>query len=184
MTMNGYVLYTDWYMKTSQHGAVDQKVIIAILIILAAVGIWALAMRSDKDSKVMAPTTTPTPQASSIPQSSVIPNASPSPTDGLDATNSSMTESETRVISLEAGSFYFKPAEIRVKKGEKVRIELTAVDMMHDFNVDALDLKIPITRSGSTASVEFTADTVGTYEYYCSVGNHRAQGQVGTLIVE
>lgn len=169
-------------MNISQRGAVDPKIIIAVLIILAAVGIWALAMRSDQE--VMAPTTTPTPQASSVPQDSVVPDTSPSPTDSLDATDSSMTETETRVISLEAGSFYFKPAEIRVKKGETVRIEMTALDMMHDFNVDALGLKIPITRSGNTASVEFTASTAGTYEYYCSVNNHKAQGQVGTLIVE
>jgi len=32
--------------------------------------------------------------------------------------------------------------------------------------------------------VEFTADTPGEFEYYCSVGQHRANGQVGKLIVE
>jgi plastocyanin len=183
MTMSRDVLYTSRHMKTSQHGAIDPKVMIAILIILAAVGIWALAMRDNK--QVVAPTTTPTPRTSAMPESSVMPSptASPLPTNDSDASDSSM-KTETRVISLEAGSFYYKPVEIRVKKGEKVRIEMTAVDMMHDFNVEELGIKIPITRSGSTASVEFTADKVGTYEYFCSVGNHRSQGQVGTLIVE
>ena len=32
--------------------------------------------------------------------------------------------------------------------------------------------------------VEFTVDKTGTFEYYCSVGQHRANGMVGNLIVE
>jgi len=37
---------------------------------------------------------------------------------------------------------------------------------------------------GTPTSVTFVADKTGTFEYYCSVGNHRAQGMVGKLIVE
>jgi plastocyanin len=95
-----------------------------------------------------------------------------------------VSDSEVRVIEVEAGSFYYSPDEIRVKKGETVRIVLNSVDMMHDFVIDELDIQTPIVRSGETNTVEFIADTAGTFEYYCSVGAHRAQGQVGTLIVE
>ncbi|MDO8658241.1 MAG: plastocyanin/azurin family copper-binding protein [Candidatus Levybacteria bacterium] len=40
--------------------------------------------------------------------------------------------------------------------------------------------------AGQTDTVEFTADTAGTFEYYCSVGNgyHKEQGMVGTLVIE
>ena len=55
--------------------------------------------------------------------------------------------------------------------------------MMHDFNIDELGVKVPITPSGSSSTVEFTASKVGEFQFYCSVGNHRAMGQVGTLIV-
>lgn len=89
-----------------------------------------------------------------------------------------------QIIEVEAGAFYYKPNEIRVKQGEKVRIVMTSVDMMHDFNIDELGVSIPVTESGNTATVEFVADQKGSFEYYCSVGQHRAQGQVGTLIVE
>ncbi len=92
--------------------------------------------------------------------------------------------SDVRTVEIEAGSFYYKPAQLRVKKGEKIKLILKSVDMMHDFNIDELGLKIPITKSGSTATVEFTADKSGTFEYYCSVGQHRLKGQVGKLIVE
>jgi plastocyanin len=90
---------------------------------------------------------------------------------------------EVREIIVEAGSFYYTPAEIRVKKGETVRLVMNSVDMMHDLVIDELDVRIPVSRKGESNTVEFTADTVGEFEYYCSVGAHRAQGQVGTLIV-
>jgi plastocyanin len=89
-----------------------------------------------------------------------------------------------RMITIEAGSFYFEPNVIRVKKGEKVKLVLNSVDMMHDFTVDELEIKAPVTKSGESSTVEFTATTAGTFEYYCSVGQHRTNGQVGTLIVE
>lgn len=91
---------------------------------------------------------------------------------------------DIKTVTIEAGSFYYKPNVITVKKGTKVKIVMNSVDMMHDFNIDELNVKIPITKSGSTATVEFTADTAGTFEYYCSVGQHRKNGQVGKLIVE
>lgn len=86
-------------------------------------------------------------------------------------------------ITIEAGSFYYKPNLIRVKKGEKVKLTLNAVSMMHDFNIDALSVKVPITKNGTSSTVEFTPMMVGEFEFYCSVGAHRTSGQVGKLIV-
>lgn len=89
-----------------------------------------------------------------------------------------------KTITMEAGSFYYNPSEIRVKKGEKVKIQLTAKDMMHDFNIDELNVKSAKVSEGQTTTIEFTADKVGEFEYYCSVGQHKSMGQVGKLIVE
>ena len=33
-------------------------------------------------------------------------------------------------------------------------------------------------------TAEFTADKVGSFEYYCSVGSHRSMGMKGVLKVE
>lgn len=92
--------------------------------------------------------------------------------------------SQVKTFALEAGSFYFSLKEIKVKKGETVKIVLTSKDMMHDFNIDELKVKLPVTKAGETNSIEFVADKAGTFEYYCSVAQHRKMGQVGTLIVE
>lgn len=93
-------------------------------------------------------------------------------------------QAEVKEITMDAGAFYYSVKEIKVKKGEKVKIVMTSKDMMHDFNIDELNVKLPITKSGETNTVEFTADKVGTFEYYCSVGQHRKMGQVGNIIVE
>lgn len=86
-------------------------------------------------------------------------------------------------IVVDAGAFYYKPNTITVKKGEKVQIVLKSVDMMHDFNIDELNVHSPIVKSGTENTVTFTADKVGKFEYYCSVGQHRKNGQVGTIEV-
>lgn len=95
-----------------------------------------------------------------------------------------MVNEEIKTVEMEAGSFYYKPNLITVKKGEKVKIVMKSVSMMHDFNIDELNVKMPIVKNGDTGTVEFTADKIGTFEYYCSVGQHRQNGQVGKLVIE
>lgn len=98
--------------------------------------------------------------------------------------NKTIAADDIRVIEIEAGSFYFNPKEIRVKKGEKVKIVLKSVSMMHNFVIDELNMRIPITKAGQTSTIEFTLNRVGEFEYYCSVGQHRQMGQIGKLLVE
>ncbi len=99
-----------------------------------------------------------------------------------ETTDSASTDMQT--ITMEAGGFYYKPNVIKAKVGEKIKIVMTSKDMMHDFVIDELGVKLPITKSGETKEVEFTASKAGTFEFYCSVGQHRKNGQVGQLIVE
>jgi len=118
------------------------------------------------------------------PKNAVVPIAAiATPTEAIPTAEITPVDVVNGTISVEAGSFYFKPNLIRVKLGEKVKLTLNSVSMMHDFNIDELGVKVPITPSGSSSTVEFTASKVGEFQFYCSVGNHRAMGQVGTLIV-
>lgn len=99
-------------------------------------------------------------------------------------TMTTTSEESMVALTMEAGSFYFNPETITVKKGQTVRIELTAVDMMHNFTLDEFGIESEVVPAGESVTVEFVADTVGEFEYYCNVSNHRARGQVGRLIVE
>ena len=85
-----------------------------------------------------------------------------------------------------AGSnFAFDPAEMRVQAGDTVRITLTNDSPMpHDWRLDEFNAATEIINTGETDTIEFVASQAGEFEYYCSVGNHRAMGMVGTLIVE
>ncbi|PIT92588.1 MAG: hypothetical protein COU08_01165 [Candidatus Harrisonbacteria bacterium CG10_big_fil_rev_8_21_14_0_10_42_17] len=91
---------------------------------------------------------------------------------------------EQQTITLTGKSFEFSQKEIRVKKGDKVTINFSSTDGFHDWVVDEFDAATDRVQTGENTSITFTADKTGTFEYYCSVGNHRAQGMVGTLIVK
>ncbi len=70
-----------------------------------------------------------------------------------------------------------------VNEGDVVRIEFTSVGGFHDFVVDEFGATSKVNEGGSTF-VQFTADKVGEFEYYCSVGSHRAHGMKGRFIVQ
>lgn len=88
------------------------------------------------------------------------------------------------VFDLTAKPFEFSQKEIRLKKGDRVRINLAVTEGFHDWAVDEFNAKTRQMSAGESDSVEFTADKEGIFEYYCSVNNHRELGMVGRLIVE
>jgi len=94
-----------------------------------------------------------------------------------------MTE-EIKTFNIDARNFSFSKKEIRVKRGDRVRIDLSSVEGFHDWVVDEFNAKTSRVNTGQKTSVEFIADTAGTFEYYCSVGSHRQFGMAGKLIVE
>ena len=87
-------------------------------------------------------------------------------------------------IDLTGENFRFSQDEIRVKKWQEVTINFASTGGFHDWVVDEFDAATSKVSEWETTSVTFTADTVGEFEYYCSVGNHRAEWMIGKLIVE
>lgn len=139
------------------------------VIILAAGGFYLYQSRSQTTTPVM--TTTPSPMVTTEP------SMEPSPT----ATASSAAVKEFTVTG---SAFKFNPAEIRVKKGDMVKITFKNAGGIHDLVIDELNVATKQLQAGMEETVEFTASTAGSFEYYCSVGNHRAMGMKGMLIVE
>lgn len=93
-------------------------------------------------------------------------------------------DQNAHVIEVKAHNYAFDTDEIRVKKGETVTINFESTDGFHDWAVDEFNAQTQKVQPGTKTSVTFVADKEGTFEYYCSVGNHRAMGMVGKLIVE
>ncbi len=121
-------------------------------------------------------------------QSYMMPSPAPllsvSPSPLVTAAPTATAETGVKVFNVSGANFRFDPKTITVKKGDKVRIVFKSLDMQHDWDITELGVDSPVTVAGETSEIEFTADKAGKFEYFCSVGNHRANGMVGTLIVE
>ena len=108
---------------------------------------------------------------------------------------------DTQVIEMTAKKYEYSPAPVHVKKGMKVQLKITATDHDHGFKIaatpdgaaqsgapglvfasaqDCWQLK-----KGETTTIEFLAQTAGTYTFKCchtcGVG-HR--GMKGELVVD
>ncbi|MEK7067499.1 MAG: plastocyanin/azurin family copper-binding protein [Patescibacteria group bacterium] len=94
------------------------------------------------------------------------------------------SEPEEVVVNVSGKKFSFTPAEIRVKQGQKVKINFTNAEGFHNLVIDEFNVSTPQINAGASASIEFTANKTGTFSYYCSVANHRQLGMEGKLIVE
>lgn len=91
---------------------------------------------------------------------------------------------DVREFKVVGTPFKFDVGEIRVKEGDTVRIVFTNSQGTHDLVIDEFNARTKITQTGEADTIEFVANKKGTFEYYCSVGNHRAMGMLGKLIVE
>ena len=89
-----------------------------------------------------------------------------------------------KTFDLTGKNFEFSMEEILVNKGDTVRITFASSQGFHDWAIDEFNAATDQVNPGTTTEVEFVADQVGTFEYYCDVGNHRQQGMVGKLIVK
>jgi nitrite reductase (NO-forming) len=85
---------------------------------------------------------------------------------------------------VEGNNFSFSVSEMRVRAGDTVRVTFKNVEGLHDWRVDEFNAGTEVIPTDQEQTIEFIADKTGSFEYYCSVGNHRARGMIGTLIVE
>lgn len=100
-------------------------------------------------------------------------------------TGSAMEEMQ---VTMDTGEFFFEPNVITAKPGQTVTVNLTNEngEMLHDFVIDELGVASEQITQGEETSVTFTVPESAAgqeYEFYCSVGQHRANGMVGTLRV-
>lgn len=98
--------------------------------------------------------------------------------------NTTKTTEEVKEFNVIGTNFEFSVTEIKVNKGDKVRIVFDNEEGFHDWVVDEFNAKTNKIQAGESETIEFIANKTGTFEYYCSVGSHRQMGMVGNLIVE
>lgn len=102
-----------------------------------------------------------------------------------ETTTTTRAEGNVKEFTIEGNTqFRFNPSEIRVNQGDTVRITFKNVGGVHDWKLDEFNAATEVIQAGQEQTIEFVASRAGTFQYYCSVGNHRAMGMVGNLIVQ
>ena len=100
------------------------------------------------------------------------------------AQNATPAAAEGGEIKVTAKKYAFDPNVIRVKKGEHVKLVITALDHDHGFKLEAFQIDQKLTK-GEATPIEFTADRAGTFPFecshFCGMGHRKMKGE---LIVE
>jgi cytochrome c oxidase subunit 2 len=73
-----------------------------------------------------------------------------------------------KVIRLTAKKFEYSPAEITVKKGEPVVIEITSEDAKHGFSLPDFGIRADV-KPGAVKRISFTPDKAGRFTFACDV---------------
>jgi heme/copper-type cytochrome/quinol oxidase subunit 2 len=107
---------------------------------------------------------------------------------------------EVQVIEMTAKKYEYSPSPLRVKRGAKVQLRITALDRAHGFKInlspDGSDKKSDLglifssnnnddcfkLEKGIPTVVEFVARTPGTYSFHCcnrcGIGHGGMKGQI------
>ena len=75
---------------------------------------------------------------------------------------------QDRYFRVQASSFDYAPAQLRVNPGDRVTIELVSEDVVHGMYIDGYDLEVQAD-PGQPARLRFVADKSGTFRFRCSV---------------
>jgi cytochrome c oxidase subunit 2 len=84
------------------------------------------------------------------------------------ASFASATPSSEKVIKVVSRRFVFEPAEITLKKGVPVVIEITTEDVVMGFSAPDLKQRADVLPK-QVARVRFTPDKTGTYPFLCDI---------------
>ncbi|MBI3485535.1 cupredoxin domain-containing protein [Candidatus Daviesbacteria bacterium] len=157
----------------------NQIIILGVILLIVIVGVVFYSRSSLPSSNSTSD--------QQITQSSPTDNqasSSPSSDSSMSAEESPNANSQVKQLIVTGSNFKFEPSTLTINKGDKVKITFKNSAGVHDFVIDEFNVKTDTISGGQDASVEFTASKTGTFEYYCSIGNHRAMGMVGTLTVQ
>lgn len=97
-----------------------------------------------------------------------------------EAAGQSTAGGNMKEITIKAKNFEFDQKEIKVNKGDTVKITLDNTQGMHSLKIDGYDQEI---QGGKT--VTFTADKTGEFKFFCNVFCGKGHAEMaGKLIVQ
>jgi plastocyanin len=161
----------------------QSNIILISIIVLVVFGGGILLMKGSQAPSSEAVTQeSPTPQV--LQSTGAVTEQSTSEAPGSSVVPISETTEATKTFTITGNNYSYDVKEMKVKNGDTVKVIFKNADGFHDWNLDEFNAHTKKIQAGAEETVTFTADKTGTFEYYCSVGNHRAMGMVGKLIVQ
>src|SRR3989339_1333185 len=123
--------------------------IVAVVILAVGGGIW-MANKNSKtrkleNSKLETPMT-----------------ASPAPTP--EAVTGNVVE-----VTVAGSNYKFSPTTITALRGDTVRLTFKSMGGIHNLVIDQFEVETSQLGEGEEEEVEFVADKMGTFEYYCAI---------------
>ncbi len=112
-------------------------------------------------------------------------NTSMAPTNDIVVDSANLTgplKEFTMTAYYDSKGMWYSLKEMSVKKGDHVRVKLTNTAGIHDFLINEFGIKKELPLNEEVV-VDFIADKVGSFVYYCSKPGHKTGGQWGTLVV-
>lgn len=88
----------------------------------------------------------------------------------------------SRTIEITAEQFRFVPSQVEVLEGERVRLTIRSIDVVHGIEIPAFGISERLA-AGQVVEVEFTAAAPGRYPFACSVFCGTGHGAMTGAIV-
>ncbi|WP_158579974.1 cupredoxin domain-containing protein [Geodermatophilus marinus] len=155
--------------------------IAAAVLALALGGLTACS--GDGGAEAADPAATTTGETSSPAPSTT--TEAPGATTGAPGTTAEAPAPAAETVSVTADEFSYELSEDSYSPGTYTFEVTNSGNMPHDFVVerDGADVAAtPVLRPGESATLEVALEA-GDYAFYCSVGNHRAQGMETAVTV-
>lgn len=92
-------------------------------------------------------------------------------------------QGQVREFSIVGRDHAFAPARIEVQRDDLVKITFTAADIAHSFTLDQYRIA-KRAGAGQAVSIEFRADSPGTFPFYCNLTqDDKCRHMRGELVV-
>lgn len=97
--------------------------------------------------------------------------------------DTSSHEEGAREVIITLSNYQFTPNIIEAQAGERILLKVENIEGVHNLFIPEYKVETNILVKGESQSILFEADKPGSFDFWCEVGNHKALGMVGKLIV-
>ncbi|MCQ6561837.1 cupredoxin domain-containing protein [Paenibacillus mendelii] len=105
---------------------------------------------------------------------------SSTPSNSADSNSNGAAGGETKEITLNASNWKFDQTEIKVNKGDTIKLTLKSDEGNHGVAIEDLGIELK-----NDETKEFTVNDAGTFEFHCSIQCGQGHNDMkGNLIVE